>query len=440
MAGGFDKYLDDLRGQLLRCADEASAERTRATREGAARAARRRLGPWPTPRRAAAWAAVLSVGVAALAAGLLLTGGRPAAPVSTSGLLATPGGPALPAYVQPVVPRVSVSPAAGPSQTAAQPGYSLAAIDALSSSDIWAVGAHGDAGARGALAGVQDHSFVVHYDGSSWRETSAPDVGPLTAVGVTADGAAWALGPAGVILHWDGLQWESVVTAAQDGGAVLRGLTALAPNNVWAVGSEQGAPFATHWNGATWRTVVLPATPGGGSLNAISGATTDLWAVGSAADATHVLTLHYDGTDWSSVPDAGVSDGGLLTVAAIAPNDVWAGGDALLQHYDGRQWRDVSQSFSGVCAALTAVSSSHVWLGSAGGVAHWDGAAWQSVTAQQMGLPARADAEFAAVSALSPTDVWAAGTLGTDGLTSSPLVVHWDGVAWRPAVDTVQSR
>ncbi len=437
MAGGFDEYLDDLRGQLARCADEAAAGRARATRAGRAGAGRRRLARPPAPRRALAWAAVLSVGVAALAVGLLMVVGRPAAPVSTSGLLGSPGGPAVPAYVQPVVPVVSASPSAAANLPAAQPGYSLAAIDALSSSDIWAVGARGDTGATGALAGVQDHSFIVHYDGVSWRETSVPDVGPLTAVAVTGDGEAWALGPASGILHWGGLQWASALTAAQDGGAVLRGLAALAPDNVWAVGSVQGAPFATHWNGATWQTVALPTTPGGGSLNAISGTATDLWAVGAAADAAHILTLHYDGTSWSSVPDAGVSDGGLLTVATVAPNDVWAGGDALLQHFDGTQWRDTSQTFSGVHEGLAAISSSDVWLGSGAGVAHWDGAVWQSVTARQMGFVAAANAQFAAVSALSPTDVWAAGTLGASGAATTPLIVHWDGTAWRPAVDAV---
>ena len=50
------------------------------------------------------------------------------------------------------------------------------------------------------------------------------------------------------------------------------------------------------------------------------------------------------------------------------------------------------------------------------------------------------DAQFAAVSALSPSDVWAAGTLGAGGATSTPLIVHWDGAAWRPAVDAVQGR
>ena len=95
----------------------------------------------------------------------------------------------------------------------------------------------------------------------------------------TADGEAWALGPAGAILHWDGLEWQSAATAAQNGGAVLRGLAALAPNNVWAVGSRQGAPFATHWNGAIWQPERCRRRPAAAASNAICGTATDLWAV-----------------------------------------------------------------------------------------------------------------------------------------------------------------
>ena len=438
MTGGFDEFREELRDQLVRCADEAAASDRARTAGAASRRAKRRIVQWPEPRRALAWAGVLTVGVAALAAGLLMvgSGGRSQAPVATSGLLATPG-QSLPAYVAPVVPRVASPPSGATNQNASRPGYSLASIGALSASDVWVVGARGDVGAKGALAGIQDHSFIVHYDGAAWREASAPDIGPLTAVATAADGEAWALGPSGAILHWDGWKWT---IADQAGGAVLRGLVAVEPNDVWAVGSEQGAPFTEHWDGASWRSVALSAPPVAGGLNAISGSASDLWAVGAAADGTRVLTAHYDGTRWSYVPDAGVSDGGLLTVAAVAPDDVWAGGDALLQHWDGAQWRDVSQSFSGVRGALAAVSSSDVWLGAGNGMAHWDGAAWRSVTAPQLGLAGHTNAQIGAVSALSPTDVWAAGTLGVSGASSAPLVVHWDGSAWSLAVDSVQNR
>jgi len=448
MTGGFDEYLDDLRGQMARCAAEAAAEhaRSRPTDTGAARtdarspalSTARRSKHWPEPRRALAWAAVLCIGVAALVAGLLMVDDRPQTPASTSGLAATPGGRHLPAYVQPVVPIVSASPSPRADQGAAGPGYSLAAIDEVTPADVWSVGARGDSGVSAALAGMESHSFVVHFDGTTWREAGVPDVGPLTAVAASGQDDVWALGPSGAILHWDGEQWATAVSALQDGDAVLHGLAALGPDDVWAVGSVRGAPYAVNWNGATWRVVALPAAPGGGSLNAISGTATDLWVVGAAADDAHVLAMHFDGATWSIVPDAGVSDGGLLTVAAIGPDDVWAGGDALLQHFDGTQWRDVSQTFSGVHQGLAAFSSSDVWLGAAGGVASFDGANWQSVTARDMGLPG-ASVQFAAVSALAPTDVWAAGSVGR-GSASVPLVVHYNGVAWRPAVDSVQSR
>ena len=91
MTGGFDEFREELRDQLVRCADEAAASDRARTAGAASRRAKRRIVQWPAPRRALAWAAVLSVGVAALAAGLLMVGGGPSGSVSTSGLLATPG-------------------------------------------------------------------------------------------------------------------------------------------------------------------------------------------------------------------------------------------------------------------------------------------------------------------------------------------------------------
>jgi len=277
MSGGFDDYLSDLRAQLQRCAAEAAPERAGA---GGRRRPSARSPQRLAPRRAIALAAALAVGVGALTVGLLAVNDRSGGPASPNAVLAGPGGGA-PAYVEPVVLGLS-SPAPG----AARVGYGLAAIAELSPSDVWSVGAHGD-----AAGGNTEHSFALHFDGTAWRETPVPDVGPLTAVGVAADGEAWALGPAGDVVRWDGRQWQTVLTAAHDDDAVLRGLAVLGANDVWAVGSSRGALYATHWNGTSWRAAVLPATPGGGALNAVAGTPTALWAVGVAADGVHVLTM-----------------------------------------------------------------------------------------------------------------------------------------------------
>jgi hypothetical protein len=424
---GFDDYLSDLRAQLQRCAAEAAPARGGA----GGRDRRPERAPAPrrlAPRRALALAAALAVGAGALGVGLLAVDQRSEGPASPNAMLAGPGGGAS-AYVEPVAAGLS-SPAPG----AARGGYGLAAIAELSPSDVWSVGAHSD-----AAGGSTEHSFALHFDGTSWRETPVPDVGPLTAVGVAADGEAWALGPAGDVVHWDGVQWQVVLSAAHDDDAVLRGLAVLGTNAVWAVGSSHGAPYATHWNGAGWRAAVLPVTPGGGALNAVAGTPTGLWAVGVAADGSNVLTMSYDGATWSQVADAGVSDGGLLTVAATSSDDVWAAGDALLQHYDGSRWLDVSQAFSGVRETLAAPAPASVWLGGAAGVARYDGTTWRPVTAQEMGVAALPNVQLGAVAAQSPTDVWIAGTTGA-GTSSTPLVVHWDGASWHVAVDTVASR
>jgi hypothetical protein len=57
-----------------------------------------------------------------------------------------------------------------------------------------------------------------------------------------------------------------------------------------------------------------------------------------------------------------------------------------------------------------------------------------------MDLTGHANAQIGAVSALSSTDVWAAGTLGPGSATSAPLVVHYDGSGWNVAVDSVQNQ
>jgi len=424
MNDGFDDYLSDLRGQLQRCAAEASAARARVVSQRPPRAARRLA-----PRRALALAAALAVGVGALTVGLLTVDRPGHGPASPNALLGAPSGNA-PAYVEPVVAGPAL---ASPAPGVTYAGYGLAAIAELSPVDVWSVGARGDA------AGGAEHSFALHYDGSAWRETPVPDVGPLTAVGVATGGQAWALGPAGDVVHWDGVQWQTVLTAARDDAAVLRGLSVLAADDVWAVGSLHGAPYATHWNGTGWRAAVLPATPGGGALNAVDGTPTCLWAVGVAADGSRALTMRYDGAAWSLVEDPGVSDGGLLTVAAPSSDDVWAAGDALLQHGDGAQWLDVSQTFSGVRETLAAPTPACAWLAAPAGVARYDGTTWRPVTAQDMGVAALPHVQFSAVAAQSSTDVWLAGTTGV-GTSSAPLIVHWDGSAWTVAVDAIASR
>ena len=59
-------------------------------------------------------------------------------------------------------------------------------------------------------------------------------------------------------------------------------------------------------------------------------------------------------------------------------------------------------------------------------VDHWNGTSWQVLAAPQAGSASR----FTSVSALSATDVWAAGSFTENGV-SVPFADHWNGTSWQ---------
>jgi hypothetical protein len=54
------------------------------------------------------------------------------------------------------------------------------------------------------------------------------------------------------VLHWNGTAWSAVAAPSPAFDSSLRSVTALAPNNVWAVGQMNVGPTQTlieHWDG-----------------------------------------------------------------------------------------------------------------------------------------------------------------------------------------------
>lgn len=65
-------------------------------------------------------------------------------------------------------------------------------------------------------------------------------------------------------------------------------------------------------------------------------------------------------------------------------------------------------------------------------VEHWNGAAWRTTPA----VAPRGDSELHAVTAVSPTDLWAVGSYveATRRFASFPLAEHYNGTSWSPVV------
>src|SRR3954451_20005135 len=110
-------------------------------------------------------------------------------------------------------------------------------------------------------------------------------------------------------LFWPGHQVEPGLAYTD---ALLYGVTAISPDNAWAVGEQlmggTDKPLIEHWNGSSWSVVPSP-TPVGAlysrlkSVDAVSA--NNVWAVGDLGlrrGVERTLIEHWNGTSWHRVP------------------------------------------------------------------------------------------------------------------------------------------
>jgi len=272
--------------------------------------------------------------------------------------------------------------------------------------------------------------MTKHFGGL--RPTRLPLLAGLVAVGIITYTPGWALGQQG--LH--------VVASPFINNSILFGTSAIAGNDIWAVGEVgSGATsqtLAEHFNGTSWSVIATPAVKGG-VFNGVDGvAGNDVWAVGNQAAGSSFTTLieHWDGKSWSVVSGPKLGRGAsLAAITAVSSNDVWAAGSVnnfsaiLIEHWDGTSWSVVSSpTFTGLgpIHGTSADTSNDVWAEGHGGtgVLRWDGQTWSQV------LAATTTFNGNAVAVLSPTNVWVAGSRSGEHPDAAAAIIHWDGTSW----------
>jgi hypothetical protein len=208
---------------------------------------------------------------------------------------------------------------------------------------------------------------LFRSDGSSWTSVQPPWTTFPTAVGGSGPDDVWAVGPR-TLQHFDGTSWHTV--RLPNARAMLHGVTARAPDDVWVVGhvpdrgpgyDRTGHPYAAHFDGTGWTRLAVPHPSTDARLASVSASSSDdVWAVGHAEPAVHnpggAFIRHFDGTQWRRVHPA-VEDGsfGLTGVVAAGSSEVWAVGHrdgfteegfpvwrTLIERWNGRKWRVVS--------------------------------------------------------------------------------------------------
>lgn len=296
----------------------------------------------------------------------------------------------------------------------------LYSVHALAPDDVWAVGAQNSQGSY--------FDFVtLHWDGSTWSTVTTPSIPPgpgrnyLYGVSATAPDDVWAVGSIqsntgehAITLHWDGSAWSiSTIVNLNNNGSVLRGVVAIASDDVWAVGrtgtggAENGySTFTMHWDGTSWEIVASPNPGGAGVIDALydvdAVSSDDVYAVGTYGNYSLTLVLHWNGTAWTQVatPNAGTGDNYLNGIDVISANDIWAVGSGF------------ADPFSGLGETI---------------MLHWNGSAWSRVPSPNHGTTFD---EVRAVAAVSPSNIWAVGY--TFGSPINSLILQYSDACSTP--------
>ncbi|MEP6774891.1 MAG: hypothetical protein ABJA50_04775, partial [Chloroflexota bacterium] len=259
---------------------------------------------------------------------------------------------------------------------------------------------------------------------------------------------------------WDVVSSPNVVTAT---GHYLNGASAVAANDVWAVGyfinpSAYFRSLTEHWNGTDWSIVPAPTQDiGHNALYTVSAvATNDVWAFGDYRNSNNnlfSLALHWDGSSWitATIPSPGAGFTTIRSSVALAADDMWVVGayysgtvKPLTEHWDGSTWTVVSAAITGTnpgLLAVTAFAPDDVWAvgetcgntncpgGSQPLIEHWDGSTWSISPSQDPGTPV---SYLGGIAGTSPNDIWAVGATCLDTACSQEqtLTEHWNGSSW----------
>ncbi|MHC5109618.1 MAG: hypothetical protein ACYTHJ_07045 [Planctomycetota bacterium] len=253
----------------------------------------------------------------------------------------------------------TIVPSPNPSPAPGLTWIDLKSVSASSPNDVWAAGSKNDVGPGGY---VGTHSVAFHWDGTEWIDAGfpQPEGGSSPMQGASGDrildveaiapddvwfvGAWFRFLPSdaviwpGAAIHWDGSDFEVFEPpfTSPTGEQQLNAISAVASDDIWAVGSEGGSQIY-HFDGSEWSHVPGPEPGWGHSLSdVIALAADDVWAGGTYYDSegTHALMLHWDGTGWTQVP----SPAGGSNFTALAPGDIFSMGINGYAHWDGTAW------------------------------------------------------------------------------------------------------
>lgn len=202
----------------------------------------------------------------------------------------------------------------------------LLAIWGTSDADLFAVGQAG---------------LIMHYDGRAWIRMESGTMMILHDVSGSSSNRVFAVGMGGALLGYDGKAWKPVEASL---AGTFYGIWTAPEGTAFVVGT---GGTILHFDGKQWQQMSSGVT--NGLLDVWGSSGTDVFAVGN-----HGTILHYDGHEWSGMKSPVTTL--LRGVSGVSKSCVYAVGDeGVVLQYDGHGWRvllkkDANWHWNGICA------------------------------------------------------------------------------------------
>ena len=237
---------------------------------------------------------------------------------------------------------------------------------------------------------VGDNGFIAYQSSlGSTQLIDSPEPRNLYNVDFVSPNDGWIVGAGGLIMHWNGKDWE--VSKSAEGGSSdpysydLYTLDFIESNDGWAAGgisSEGGCQFLIyHWDGSTWAEISLPED--WNLLGCVHDmavlSPTDVWITGTNHNVPGTergVTIHWDGSNWTMI--SLLSSYNIYSLSALSPDNIWAitnNGTAL--NWNGVEWKETAQLDS---ANLIFAQDPDDIFAVGTKIWYWNGSAWADIS------------------------------------------------------------